>query len=184
MIDIDYYTQLLNKYELNSDYSQDEEALNVCLLALKAVEKGNIGVGALIKNEKAQIIAEGFSSIFEDGFRSDLHAEMVAMNSLESQFDRKADLCGYSLFSSLEPCPMCMTRIIFSGIGKVYYVCPDDDGGMVRRKESLPPIFQEFSKTQNQVWLPSECSSTLKQIAFDIWDQSRYLLDRHFKSVE
>jgi tRNA(adenine34) deaminase len=83
-----------------------------------------------------------------------------------------------TLICSLEPCPMCMTRLICAGIGTVLHLSDDSVGGMVQRKSALPPIFREITEDQKQVWGRAECSEDLRRIAFNIWDQSRGELTR------
>jgi len=50
------------------------------------------------------------------------------------------DMNSLILFSSIEPCPMCLTRIITSGIKEVYYLAPDPDSGMVGLRDKLLPV--------------------------------------------
>ena len=75
-----------------------------------------------------------------------------------------------------------MTRLIFAGIGTVLHLSHDNIGGMVQRKNALPPIFQRITEDQKQVWGAAECSEELRSAAFDIWDDSREMLDRRLPS--
>jgi len=72
---------------------------------------------------------------------------------------------------------MCMTRIIFSGIGCIRYLCPDDIGGMVQRRHDMPPIFLQLTMRQQQRWGVADCPAELRQRAFDTWNDSREALD-------
>lgn len=54
--------------------------------AIAAAEEGNIGVGAVIVGPDGEIIQRGRNRVFLPHFRSDLHAEMDAMNRFEDQF--------------------------------------------------------------------------------------------------
>eukprot|EP00747_Dinoflagellata_sp_TGD_P153409 gnl/TRDRNA2_/TRDRNA2_177389_c0_seq12.p2 gnl/TRDRNA2_/TRDRNA2_177389_c0~~gnl/TRDRNA2_/TRDRNA2_177389_c0_seq12.p2 ORF type:complete len:159 (-),score=37.14 gnl/TRDRNA2_/TRDRNA2_177389_c0_seq12:358-834(-) len=146
-------------------------------MAALAAEKGTYGVGAVLLDDTGAVVCEGHNEVHIDGFRSDLHAEMVVINKWEAEHPHSAGLGSYTLITTLEPCPMCMTRIIFSGIGSIRYVCADDIGGMVQRKEFLPPIFRELTSKQNQQWGKACCSDVLSKMAFDIWDGSREQLD-------
>lgn len=42
------------------------------------------------------------------------------------------------LYSTFEPCLMCLTSAIHSGIGKIIYACPDPHGGSTRLPFNLP----------------------------------------------
>jgi tRNA(Arg) A34 adenosine deaminase TadA len=50
------------------------------------------------------------------------HAEMEVIRKLSDQL-RKTDLSGYTLYTTGEPCPMCMSAILWSGIQTVVYGC-------------------------------------------------------------
>jgi len=52
------------------------------------------------------------------------------------------DMDGLILFSSIEPCPMCLARIITSGIKEAYYLAPDPDSGMVGLRDKLTPVWR------------------------------------------
>lgn len=175
------WRKYLNNYKIDSNLKHDSYALKCCTLALEAAESGNVGVGAILLDQYDNVVIQGKNSIFSNGFHSDLHAEMVVMNSFEKKQTDRLNLSGYTLFSSLEPCPMCLVRLIFSGIGRVFFVCPDNDGGMVRHIKNLPPIFQKFIRNQQQIWSEAVCSDDLKNMSNQIWIYSRRLLDQIFE---
>lgn len=172
-----YWADSLNSYQVSPAHPDDVHALRVCQLALQAALSGNVGVGAILLDPKGEIILARHNEVCQSGFRSDLHAEMVLMNAFETAQSRKIDLSEHTLISSLEPCPMCMTRLIFAGVGHTIYVCPDPDGGMVQLQTQLPPVFQRFMAGQQQQWSLADCSPALQQAAFEIWDISRSNLD-------
>lgn len=97
---------------------------------------------------------------------------MVVMNEFELKFQERHDMGMYTLITSLEPCPMCMTRLIFAGVGTILFVSPDV-GGMVQRMTSLPPIFQDITKRMSQTWELVECSEEIRLAAFYIWKESK-----------
>ncbi len=173
------WKRLLNEFKINPDLEDDELSLRVCKLALQAREEDCYGVGALIVDKDGEIIVSGHNEAFSNGQRSDLHAEMVVMNALEVNWQPgKAKEC--KLVTSLEPCPMCMTRLIFSGIGEIIYIRQDDIGGMVHRSKDLPPVFQDLMESQAQKWRQAECSAILHSAAFEIWDETREALDKRW----
>lgn len=177
MRSLTYWSDALRSYQISTAYPDDAHALQVCQLALQGAQSGNVGVGAILLNPDGKLILARHNEVCQAGFRSDLHAEMVLMNAFETAQSSKLDLSGHTLVSSLEPCPMCMSRLIFAGVGHTIYVCPDPDGGMVQLQTQLPPVFQQFMTDQNQQWSLADCSPTLQQAAFDIWDISRSNLD-------
>jgi len=50
------------------------------------------------------------------------HAEIMALRMLGSNLN-KTDFSGFTLYSTCEPCPMCMSAIIWSKINTVFYGC-------------------------------------------------------------
>jgi len=50
------------------------------------------------------------------------HAELLAIRKLSSSL-KKTELSGFSLYTTCEPCPMCMSAAIWSGIDLVIYGC-------------------------------------------------------------
>ncbi len=163
---ISYWESFLESYEPNSDYPDDFYALETCKLALKAVKLGNFGVGSLIIDPQGNIVAKGHNQVFYPYFRSDRHGEMVAMNQFEEEHQNLTTMRGYTLYTSLESCPMCMTRLITSGCGTVLHVADDPIGGMVHWQKNLPPVWREL--TQNQQFKPAQCSLEIKEAAKSI----------------
>jgi len=76
-------------------------------------------------------------------------------------------MAGYTLYTSLESCPMCLARLITSGVATVKYVAPDTQGGMVHLMGNLPPIWQELAK--RQTFPQATCSPIVIQSAFEIF---------------
>lgn len=176
------WKKYLDDYTPSTELKDEIVSIRVCQLAAQAAELGTYGVGAVLLNDRGEILVEGHNEVYVNGFRSDLHAEMVVMNRFETDHIRPHELIDCTLVTSLEPCPMCMTRLIFAGIGTILHVSADNDGGMVQRKSSLPPVFQQITQNLSQVWGPAECSEELREVAFHIWDQSRVELDRRIIS--
>lgn len=50
------------------------------------------------------------------------HAEIEVIRQLSGQLQKK-DLSGFTLYTTCEPCPMCMSAIIWSGIPNVVFGC-------------------------------------------------------------
>ncbi len=165
----------LTRYSFGDDHPDDPPAWLSCVLALKAASVGNFGVGSLLLDEAGEIVAMGHNEVFNPTFRSNAHAEMVVMDKFEKQFRDKQDLSDFVLYSSLESCPMCMTRLTIAGVGKVLHLAWDENGGMVHLKEGLPEIIREFAKKQD--FSLASCSKELKDAAWRIFDVSREELD-------
>lgn len=153
------WKSMLLDYQFKSEYKDDIFAWYSCLLALKAVCCGNLGVGALLVDNKEVVVAEGGNTVFNPNFRSDLHAEMVVLNQFEDNNKEISSVKGYTLYTSLEPCPMCLTRLITSGINTVLFVAPDKLGGMVHIFKNLPSAWHVLAEQQR--FCRADCSQEL-----------------------
>ena len=172
------WKKYVDHYEPSTSFEDDVAAVRVCQLAAMAAGLGTYAVGAVLLDDKGKVLADGHNEVFVDGFRSDLHAEMVVLNKFETGHQGPQSPGTLTLISSLEPCPMCMARLIYSGVGSIRYICEDPYGGMVTRIASLPPTLQQISEDLSQVWGPADCSNELREAAHHIWEQNRVDLDR------
>lgn len=157
----------LADYQFHDEHRDDVYIWLSCILALEAASAGNYGVGCLLIDEFGDVILTGHNEVFSPYFRSDRHAEMVVMNAFEDLYQETPTMKGYVLYISLEPCPMCLARLIMSGISTVFYAAPDSCGGMVRKMQKFPTAFIELS--QGRVFDQAKCSQDLVQAASDIF---------------
>lgn len=162
------WQQWLKAYQINPDFPDERFALRTCILAYQAVQQGNFGVGCLIIDGKQNIVAEGHNQVFKPYFRSDLHGEMVVMNKFEEANPSLTSMKGYTLYTSLESCPMCMARLIAAGCEKILYVAPDKTGGMVHLRHNLPEVWQQLAASPRQYWGVANCSEDLRNAAYEI----------------
>ena len=149
------------------------------VLALKAIVDGNFGIGSVLVDNDNEIVVEGHNRVFHPFFRSDRHAEMVVLNAFEEsnkflQYDvgdrLPIPIKEYTLYSSLEPCPMCFSRLISAGIGKVRYTVEDDTGGFVRRIDEMPEAWVSLaSEPYKQSFKKTECSSEIYSVSKEIF---------------
>jgi tRNA(Arg) A34 adenosine deaminase TadA len=74
--------------------------------------------GALVVSaESGEVLAEGLNAVRESPSR---HGEMVAIDAWAAAGGR-ADDGGLVLYTTAEPCPMCMAAVLWAGIGTVVY---------------------------------------------------------------
>ena len=158
----------------------DVYGLIVVKQALASIKEGSGGIGACLVDETTgKVIAMGRNRQYKPWFRSDLHAEMDLLTRYEDWMRKKGgretakDLRAgphLILVSSVEPCPMCLTRIINAGIKKMVYVIPDETGGMVSRMDQLPPFWKKRALRCN--YRQAACSPEIQQIANDLFNFS------------
>jgi len=135
--------------------------------ALAAAADGNFGVGACLVDPSGRVVARGHNHVFHPYPRSDLHAEMDTMTRFEEEVRAPISLGDYTLFTSLEPCPMCLTRLITAGVGHVYHAAPDLESGMVYKLHELTPVWVELARRQE--FAEADTSPELRQIAHQIF---------------
>ena len=152
-------------------YPHDEPAIISIQEGIRAGRMGNVAVGGcLYKGDELQ--QREISKAVYPYHRTDLHVEMVMLNVLEDQLcdDRTPRMRDYTLFTSQEPCPMCLARICFSQVGKTYYVYRDGgspEAGELTNWERLPPGFQGLGS--RLVVEEAQCAPELKEISRQVW---------------
>lgn len=92
-------------------------------------EKEGGPFGAVIVDKDEKIIANGNNQVLKQNDPT-AHAEMIAIRNACKKLE-KYDLSGYTLYTSCEPCPMCLSAIIWSNIKEVYYGCTKKDAGEI-----------------------------------------------------
>jgi guanine deaminase len=93
-------------------------------LASENIKTGGGPFGAVIVKDN-KIIAEAGNSVVLNSDPT-AHAEMLAIR-LASSILKSHELNDCTLYTSCEPCPMCLGAIYWSGIQKVVYSCDRDD---------------------------------------------------------
>ena len=141
--------------------------LVACAEALAAARSGNYGVGAVLVDRTETILERGRNTVFFPRFRSDLHAEMVAMNAFEERYPEIDNMRGYTLICSLEPCPMCLARLLMAGVQTVKFLAYDELGGMVNLKHHLPGAWKRLWERQD--FVEADVSPSLKRFALDVF---------------
>lgn len=138
-----------------------------CSEALAAARIGNYGVGAVLADPNGMVVEQGRNSVFFPHFRSDLHAEMVVMNAFEERYPALANMRGYTLVCSLEPCPMCLVRLLVAGVETVKFLAHDELAGMVGRRQHFPVAWERL--WQRQEFVQADVSERLRRFALDVF---------------
>ncbi|MBI4298503.1 MAG: nucleoside deaminase [Chloroflexi bacterium] len=157
----------LEAYEFNPSCLDDDYSWLTCVLGLKAAVHGNFGIGALLVDSTGNVLEWGHNEVFYPYFRSDRHAEMVVLSQFEEEHRTLHKVGAFSLYTSLEPCPMCLARLITSGMGTVRHVAADPTGGMVHIMKNLPEVWLELSA--KRVFASARCSARLSEFAKEIF---------------
>lgn len=100
--------------------------------------------GAVIVKD-GKVIASSHNTVMESKDPT-AHAEINAIRSA-SKILQTNDLSGCILYTSTEPCPMCLSAIIWSNIKEVYYVNTKEDAEEIGFRDN---IIYEYIKGNQQ----------------------------------
>lgn len=87
-------------------------------LAVENVEQGGGPFGALVVRNRA-LVASGVNRVVSD-LDPTAHAEVVAIRAACRDL-RDFALAGATLYSSCEPCPLCLAAALWSRVDRVPY---------------------------------------------------------------
>ena len=115
-------------------------------LALKALKKGDVPVGAVIvKNNK--IIGKGYNKK-EKKNKAVFHAEILAITAANKKINNwRLDDC--ELYCTMEPCMMCCGAILQSRIKKVVYLVKNEKYGCTHLLKNSKIEFIEIKNNTN-----------------------------------
>lgn len=85
--------------------------------------------GAVITDQNGNIISNGNNKVICSKDPT-AHAEIVAIREACKKLNTY-DLSNCILYTSCEPCPMCLSAIIWANIKEIYYACTKEDAGNI-----------------------------------------------------
>jgi tRNA(Arg) A34 adenosine deaminase TadA len=169
--------KFLDSYQPQARYADDALAKAGNLQALKSVEEGGYGIGAVLVDANGKILTAAHNEQIQQ-HRSDLHGEMTLLTKFEESPQSKSFVNSYVykpglvVFSSAEPCPMCFIRLSIAGVA-TRYCTPGPDDGMVSRVNCLPAFWQQLASQQK--FVQGNCSAQMQKLAHLLFFS--YLLD-------
>jgi len=145
----------------------NEFMLRAIALSIESVKMGGGPFGSVIVKDN-KIISEGFNRVTTTNDPT-AHGEIVAIRVACKKLNN-FNLSGSALYSSCEPCPMCLSAIYWARIDKVYYANTRNDAQKIDFDDSL--IYSEFKKNIDKRKIPMiqmMRNEALK--AFELWDK-------------
>jgi|TARA_B110000438_G_C15217861_1_gene395942 tRNA(Arg) A34 adenosine deaminase TadA len=136
-------------------------------LSIKSVKSGTGPFGAVIvKND--EIISEGFNTVTLSNDPTS-HAEIVAIRIACKKLSN-FNLEGYDLYTTCEPCPMCLSAIYWARISKIYYANTRSDAHKIDFSDAM--IYEELNKTIKDRKIPMNQMMRDEALkAFNLWDK-------------
>lgn len=149
---------------------QKEELMRRAIaVSENSVRNGGGPFGAVIASKEGEIIAEASNSVTIDHDPT-AHAEVNCIRKATAKLGT-FDLAGYDIYTSCEPCPMCLGAIYWAHLDKIYYANDRKDAAAIGFDDDF--IYQELElKNEDrhkkmELLLPEEAKK-----AFEMWTES------------
>jgi tRNA(Arg) A34 adenosine deaminase TadA len=135
-------------------------------LSLETMMAGNGGpFGAVIARD-GEIVAEGWNEVTSTNDPT-AHAEVVAIRRACQALGR-FDLAGCEIYTSCEPCPMCLSAIYWARLSHVYFGNDRKAAAAIGFDDDF--LYQEVPKPLAERSIPTEpLLGSEAQAAFDAW---------------
>ncbi|MDE6491334.1 MAG: nucleoside deaminase [Muribaculaceae bacterium] len=134
-------------------------------LAENNVKNGGGPFGAVVVRD-GQVIATGVNSVTRDNDPT-AHAEVNAIRAACSG-EATFNLSGCVVYSSCEPCPMCLSALYWAGVSRIYYGNTQEDAEAINFSDRF--IYQQLDKPKADRAIPMiriEGSRAIR--AFEQW---------------
>ena len=142
-----------------------ELMLRAIALSEESVRKGGGPFGAVIARQ-GEIIAEASNCVTIDCDPT-AHAEVSVIRKA-AQALHTFDLSGCEIFTSCEPCPMCLGAIYWAHLDKIYYGNNRYDAARIGFDDNL--IYKELALPADQRQKPmAQLLEDEARRAFDLW---------------
>ena len=138
-------------------------------LSVESVNNGGGPFGSVIVKDK-KIIAEGSNKVTSNNDPT-AHGEIVAIREACKKLNNFS-LNECELYSTCEPCPMCLSAIYWARIEKIYYGNTREDARKIDFDDSL--IYTELQKNIDKrkiSMIQIMRNEALK--AFELWDKKK-----------
>ncbi len=136
-------------------------------LSIESANKGTGPFGAVIVKDN-KIISEGFNTVTSTNDPTS-HAEISAIRNACKNINNFS-LKGYELYTTCEPCSMCLSAIYWARIDKIYYANTRNDAQKIDFDDSF--IYEELKKNIKERKIPMiQMMRNEALIAFELWDK-------------
>ena len=125
-------------------------------LSRENVQRNGGPFGAVIVKD-GRVVGEGFNRVTASNDPT-AHAEVVAIRAACAHLNT-FDLSGAEIFSSCEPCPMCLSAIYWARIGRIFFANTTADAAEIEFDDRF--IYRELQKD------PAERSVPMTQLMHD-----------------
>ncbi len=135
-------------------------------IALKGIENGGGPFGALIVNEDGNILSCNHNQVVNTHDPT-AHAEIVCIREACAKI-KDFSLQGCTIYTSCEPCSMCLSAIYWARIKHIYYGNTRDDAKNIGFDDTH--IYEEIVKPYTERQIPIQQIARDTTISsFDAW---------------
>jgi len=121
-------------------------------LAMDNVRSGAGGPFAAVIAKDGRVVAEGVNRVTATNDPT-AHAEVVAIREACRVLDN-FQLAGCDLYTTCEPCPMCLGAIYWARPARVFYACVAADAAAVGFDDAF--IYEELNRTHAERRMPMQ----------------------------
>ncbi|MFN8845830.1 MAG: nucleoside deaminase [Bdellovibrionales bacterium] len=137
-------------------------------LSQEHMEAGHGGPFGAVIVKDGKIIAEGWNQVLSTNDPT-AHAEVQAIRKA-SQNLGCFDLSGAEIYTSCEPCPMCLSAIYWARLNKIYFANTRKDAAKINFDDDL--IYQEIPKPIENRKIPmQQLMQNEAQLVFKDWEK-------------
>lgn len=140
--------------------------------AQKGIHKGHGGPFGAVIVKDGKVVARGHNQVVKNNDPT-CHGEMQAIRAASKKLGT-FDLSGCDIYTTGEPCPMCMGAILWANIGKVYYGCNIDDTEKIGFRDSVFYQMQEEGMGDKVLELDRKACLKLYEEYLAINDRTNY----------
>ena len=120
-----------------------QKAKEMAKMGMEANEGGPFG--AVILDKQGNLLATGHNQVLKSNDPT-AHAEIMAIRNACQRL-HTYNLSDCILYTSCEPCPMCLSAIIWANIKEVYYACTREDAAKIGFRDDLIYEYLKGSQT-------------------------------------
>ena len=150
VVHVEYPDWVQSVVDFNRPYATDEDRMRLAIaVSRENVQRGTGGPfgAAIFEAASGRLIAVGMNSVVRYN-NCTLHGEMVAFMMAQQVVGsftlNSPTLPAHELFTSCEPCAMCLGATLWSGVRRVVYGAQREDASRLNFEEG--PVFPQSYK--------------------------------------
>ncbi|MDR3535363.1 MAG: nucleoside deaminase [Acetobacteraceae bacterium] len=146
--------------------SNENHMRRAIALSVEMMRSGKGGPFGAVIVHREQIIAEGCNQV-TSALDPTAHAEIVAIRHACQALGR-FDLAGCEIYTSCEPCPMCLSAIYWARLDRIYYANDRRDAAAIGFRDDF--LYHEILLPLEQRAIPIQGLLRAEgSLAFDEW---------------